>query len=103
MPGRRPGPSVQDNEKYEAQRDQGASKEKAARIANAGRQQGSSPSRSELIKALRDQWSPDRSAHHEALEVVLRHDRLELLDDRARQGVPDALGQSVPKSSNKLL
>lgn len=30
-----PGPSVKDDEVYEALRDQGASKEKAARIANA--------------------------------------------------------------------
>jgi hypothetical protein len=36
MPTRRsPGPSVKDPEQYEALRDQGASKEKAARIANA--------------------------------------------------------------------
>jgi hypothetical protein len=39
MPGRRdPGPSVKDPEQYEALRDQGASKEKAARIANTDRQ-----------------------------------------------------------------
>jgi hypothetical protein len=38
MPGRRtPGPSVKDPERYEALRDQGASKEKAARIANTSR------------------------------------------------------------------
>ena len=36
MPGKKtPGPSVKDDETYEALRDQGASKEKAARIANA--------------------------------------------------------------------
>jgi hypothetical protein len=35
MPGRKPGPSVKDPELYEALRDDGASKEKAARIANA--------------------------------------------------------------------
>lgn len=35
MPQRQPGPSVKDKEQYEALRDQGASKEKAARIANA--------------------------------------------------------------------
>lgn len=49
MPGRRdPGPSVKDKEQYEALRDQGESKEKAARIANtprstAGKRGGSSP------------------------------------------------------------
>lgn len=35
MPKRDPGPSVKDKEMYEALRDDGASKEKAARIANA--------------------------------------------------------------------
>lgn len=36
MPGKKtPGPSVKDDETYEALRDDGASKEKAARIANA--------------------------------------------------------------------
>lgn len=35
MPGKKkPGPSVKDDEKYEALRREGASKEKAARIAN---------------------------------------------------------------------
>ena len=43
------GPSVKDDERYEALRKQGASKEKAARIANtssgtAGRRGGKSPS-----------------------------------------------------------
>lgn len=38
MPGKRdPGPSVKDPEQYEAIREQGASKEKAARIANTDR------------------------------------------------------------------
>jgi hypothetical protein len=50
MPQKNPGPSVKDPEQYEALRDQGASKEKAARIANAGsrsatgRKGGRSPS-----------------------------------------------------------
>lgn len=40
MPGGKdPGPSIKDNEQYEALRDQGASKEKAARIANSDRHQ----------------------------------------------------------------
>ena len=39
MPGKDPGPSVKDPEQYEALRDQGASKEKAARIANTDRHQ----------------------------------------------------------------
>ena len=37
MPQKSPGPSVKDPEQYEALRDQGASKEKAARIANTSR------------------------------------------------------------------
>jgi hypothetical protein len=45
MPGaKKPGPSVKDDATYEALRDQGASKEKAARIANAGEQKGRSRS-----------------------------------------------------------
>ena len=35
MPGDKHGPSVKDDKTYDALRDQGASKEKAARIANA--------------------------------------------------------------------
>jgi hypothetical protein len=35
MPGRKPGPSVKDPEVYEKLRDEGNSKEKSARIANA--------------------------------------------------------------------
>lgn len=35
MPSRKPGPSVKDPELYEEIRDDGGSKEKAARIANA--------------------------------------------------------------------
>ena len=35
MPKRDPGPSVKDNKVYEALRDEGNSKEKSARIANA--------------------------------------------------------------------
>ena len=34
--GRTPGPSVKDDEQYEALRRQGMSKEKSARIANSG-------------------------------------------------------------------
>ena len=41
MPGRKtPGPSVKDDKTYEAVRREGASKEKAARIANASAGQG---------------------------------------------------------------
>ena len=39
---KKPGPSVKDDKTYEALRDQGASKEKAARIANASANEGRS-------------------------------------------------------------
>lgn len=42
MPGRDHGPSVKDDEQYEALRDEGMSKEKAARIANASANEGRS-------------------------------------------------------------
>ena len=43
MPGKKkPGPSVKDDKVYEAIRDEGGSKEKAARIANASAAQGRS-------------------------------------------------------------
>lgn len=40
--GKDPGPSVKNPEQYEALREQGASKEKAARIANASAAEGKS-------------------------------------------------------------
>lgn len=42
MPARDPGPSVKDKKLYEELRDQGNSKEKSARIANASAAQGRS-------------------------------------------------------------
>jgi hypothetical protein len=42
VPGRKPGPSVKDDELYEKLRDEGNSKEKSARIANAAAAQGRS-------------------------------------------------------------
>ena len=43
MPGKKkPGPSVKDDKVYEAVRDEGGSKEKAARIANASAARGRS-------------------------------------------------------------
>lgn len=56
MPKRKgPGPSVKDPERYAALRDEGASKEKAARIANtdphkSGRRGGKSPAYAEWTK-----------------------------------------------------
>ena len=65
MPGKKtPGPSVKDPKLYEELRDEGNSKEKSARIANAaantsrsevGRKGGSSPSYEEwTVEELRD-------------------------------------------------
>jgi hypothetical protein len=36
--GKKHGPSIKDDDKYEALREEGMSKEKAARIANSGRE-----------------------------------------------------------------
>ena len=46
MPGKKPGPSVKDDELYEKLRDEGNSKQKSARIANAA----ANSSRSEVGK-----------------------------------------------------
>jgi hypothetical protein len=57
-----PGPSVKDPEVYEAIRDEGASKEKAARIANAGAQKGrsrSSVGRQGGTSASYEDWTVD--------------------------------------------
>ena len=42
MPARRHGPSIKDSEQYEALREEGMSKEKAARISNASANEGRS-------------------------------------------------------------
>ena len=42
MPGHQHGPSIKDPEQYEALRDEGMSKEKAARISNASANEGRS-------------------------------------------------------------
>ncbi len=42
MPEKKPGPSIKNPDAYEALRDDGASKEKAARISNAMAAEGSS-------------------------------------------------------------
>jgi hypothetical protein len=77
MPGRKkPGPSVKDDETYEALRDQGNSKEKSARIANAAanssrksvaQKGGSSPSyddwtKDDLMKRAREIGIDGRSS-----------------------------------------
>jgi hypothetical protein len=42
MPGKRHGPAIKDPEQYEALREEGASKEKAARISNQSAHEGRS-------------------------------------------------------------
>ena len=57
MPGRKdPGPSVKNKKTYEALREQGASKEKAARIANA-QARGDNPGRKGGKAPPYEQWS----------------------------------------------
>lgn len=68
MPGSEHGPSVKDPEQYEALRDQGASKEKAARISNQSAQEG----RSEVA---------ERGGHAESYEDRTKDE----LMDRARE------------------
>jgi len=58
MPGKAPGPSVKDDEKYEALRDQGYSKEKAARIANASAG-GDHPGKKGGKQSPYEAWSKD--------------------------------------------
>ena len=69
MPNRKPGPSVKDPELYEELRDDGASKEKAARIAN----EAASSSRSEVGKkggesGSYEDWTVD-DLHDRAAEI----------------------------------
>ena len=89
MPNRKsPGPSVKDPETYEALRDEGASKEKAARIANAaantsrssvGRKGGEAGSyddmtKDELMKRAREIGIEGRSSMSKSqLVSALRH------------------------------
>lgn len=62
MPGRRdPGPSVKDAELYEKLREQGDSKEKAARIANAAARRGrSAVGRTGGTAGDYDDWTVER-------------------------------------------
>ena len=84
MPERTPGPSVKDDELYEELRDDGASKEKAARIANAA----TNSSRSEVGRrggesGSYDDWSVDELRERaRELEIEGRSsmDKAELID-----------------------
>lgn len=90
MPGgRKPGPSVKDDELYETLRDEGASKEKAARIANAaantsrsnvGRRGGEAPryedwTKSDLLVRAREIGIKGRStmAKDELIDALRNH------------------------------
>lgn len=84
MPERTAGPSVKDDELYEELRDDGASKEKAARIANAA----ANSSRSEVGRrggesGSYDDWSVDELRERaRELEIEGRSsmDKAELID-----------------------
>jgi hypothetical protein len=89
MPTRDPGPSVKDKEMYEALRDDGASKEKAARISNAaagssrtavGRKGGSAKdyderTKEELVKRARELGIKGRSkmSKSELVDALRNH------------------------------
>lgn len=84
MPKDKPGPSVKDDELYEELRDDGASKEKAARIANAA----ANSSRSEVGRrggesGSYDDWSVEE-LHDRARELEIEGrssmDKAKLID-----------------------
>ena len=84
MPGRKPGPSVKDDKTYEALRDEGASKEKAARIANAAAGSSrSSVGRKGGKSGSYDDWSKDdlqRRARELGIEGRSSMSKSELVD-----------------------
>lgn len=59
MPKKDPGPSVKDDDTYEALRDKGYSKEKSARIANAQANADMNPSRKGGKAPPYEDWSVD--------------------------------------------
>jgi hypothetical protein len=81
MPGgKSPGPSVKDPEQYEALRDQGASKEKAARIANTSRK-GAAKKGGKA--GSYDDWSKDeleKRAAEIGIEGRSKMDKRQLID-----------------------
>lgn len=84
MPRRRdPGPSVKDKKMYESLRDDGASKEKAARIANAAANSSrSSVGRKGGTSGDYDDWTKDRllkRAREIGIEGRSRMDKGELI------------------------
>jgi hypothetical protein len=74
------GPQIKDDEQYEALRDQGASKEKAARIANTGR---SSAGEKGGKSASYEDWNVDDlrdRAKEVGIEGRSKMDKSELID-----------------------
>jgi hypothetical protein len=60
MPGKKsPGPSVKDDDVYEAVRKDGGSKEKAARVANASANRGRSVGKKGGRSGSYDDWTVD--------------------------------------------
>ena len=57
--GQKHGPSIKDDDTYEALRDEGASKEKAARIANAQANDNQQPSRKGGKASPYEDWTKD--------------------------------------------
>jgi hypothetical protein len=80
MPKRSPGPSVKDPEQYEALRDQGESKEKAARIANSNTK---STAKKGGKSGSYDDWSKedlDKRAKEIGIEGRSKMNKSELVD-----------------------
>ena len=84
MPGSKHGPSVKDDKTYEALRDEGASKEKAARIANAAAGSSrSSVGRKGGKSGSYDDWSKDdlqKRARELGIEGRSKMSKSDLLD-----------------------
>jgi hypothetical protein len=79
-PQKSPGPSVKDKKQYEALRDQGASKEKAARIANSDRK---STAKKGGKSGSYDDWSKDdlqKRAKEIGIEGRSKMNKGELID-----------------------
>ena len=77
------GPSIKDDETYEALREDGASKEKAARIANAQASDDQSPSQKGGKAKPYEEWTKDELYNRaQELEIEGRSDmtKNELID-----------------------
>lgn len=67
MPGKDPGPSIKDKEMYESMREEGASKEKAARVSNAAASSSrQSVGRKGGESGDYDDWTKDQLMHRAA-------------------------------------